>query len=159
MASAQVKSCVLLAGLVTERTTVIEPVACRDHTERLLLRAGAQVRRERRPAGAWQTVVGGADELELEPLEVPGDMSSAAFLIAAGVLVAGSRLVLEGVGVNWTRTGFLRILARMGAIVLGELEPEDSPRSRRWNAFKMDGDDGAAGPGLRDWERLEQPEL
>ena len=68
--------------------------------------------------------VGGADELELEPLEVPGDMSSAAFLIAAGVLVAGSRLVLERVGVNWTRTGFLRILARMGAIVLGELEPE-----------------------------------
>ena len=53
---------------------------------------------------------------------MPGDLSSAAFLIAAGVLVPGSRLVLEGVGVNWTRTGFLRILERMGAIVLGELE-------------------------------------
>ncbi len=124
VASAQVKSCVLLAGLVTERTTVIEPVACRDHSERMLLRAGAPVRRERGPRGSLRTTVGGTDELELEPFEVPGDMSSAAFLIAAGVLVPGSRLVLDGVGVNWTRTGFLRILARMGAIVLGELEPE-----------------------------------
>ncbi|MBV9838751.1 MAG: 3-phosphoshikimate 1-carboxyvinyltransferase, partial [Solirubrobacterales bacterium] len=67
---------------------------------------------------------GNADELELERLIVPADLSSAAFLIAAGVLVAGSRLVLEGVGVNWTRCGFLRILERMGAIVLADLEPE-----------------------------------
>ena len=62
---------------------------------------------------------------------MPGDLSSAAFLIAAGVLVPGSRLVLEGVGVNWTRTGFLRILERMGAIVLGELEPAGGVRRRR----------------------------
>ncbi len=66
--------------------------------------------------------MGNADELELEAVRVPGDLSSAAFLIAAGVLVPGARLVLEGVGVNWTRTGFLRILQRMGAIVVGELE-------------------------------------
>ncbi len=124
VASAQVKSCVLLAGLVTERTTVIEPVACRDHTERILLRAGAPVLRGPGRRQSLQTTVGGTDELELEAFEVPGDMSSAAFLITAGVLVPGSRLVLEGVGVNWTRTGFLRILARMGAIVLGELESE-----------------------------------
>jgi len=122
--SAQVKSCVLLAGLVTERTTVIEPVACRDHTERMLLRAGAPVRRSSRGEDGIRTTVAACDELELESLEVPGDISSAAFLIAAGVLVAGSRLVLERVGVNWTRAGFLQILARMGAIVLGELEPE-----------------------------------
>ncbi len=122
VASAQVKSCVLLAGLVTDRTTVVEPVPSRDHTERLLLRAGAPIERERDRAGGCRTSVGNADELEVEQIEVPGDLSSAAFLITAGVLVGGSRLVLEGVGVNWTRAGFLRILERMGAIVLGDLE-------------------------------------
>jgi 3-phosphoshikimate 1-carboxyvinyltransferase len=55
---------------------------------------------------------------------VPGDLSSAAFFIAAGVLVPRSRLVVEGVGVNWTRRGFLRVLDRMGAIVVGDVEPE-----------------------------------
>jgi 3-phosphoshikimate 1-carboxyvinyltransferase len=122
VASAQVKSCVLLAGLVTESTTVREPVPARDHTERMLLRAGAALKRSAAGTGACSTTVGSTDELELDPVQVPGDLSSAAFLITAGVLVAGSRLVLEGVGVNWTRTGFLRILERMGAIVLGERE-------------------------------------
>jgi 3-phosphoshikimate 1-carboxyvinyltransferase len=124
MASAQVKSCVLLAGTATNRTTVTEPVPTRDHTERMLLRAGAPVKRELGDAGAVTTAVGGADELELDTITVPGDLSSAAFLIAAGVLVEGSRLLLEGVGVNWTRAGFLRILERMGAIVVGEIEPD-----------------------------------
>jgi 3-phosphoshikimate 1-carboxyvinyltransferase len=119
VASAQVKSCVLLAGLTTDATTVIEPVPTRDHTERMLLRAGAAVVR----AGD-RTTVGHVDELELESVEVPGDLSSAAFVIAAGVLVPGSRLLLRDVGVNWTRAGFLRILERMGAIVLGDLEPD-----------------------------------
>ncbi len=122
VASAQVKSCVLLAGLVTDRTTVVEPVAARDHTERMLLRAGAALERRGDPAAGYSTTVGNTDELELEELDVPGDFSSAAFLIAAGVLVKGSRLVLEDVGVNWTRTGFLRILERMGAIVLCDTE-------------------------------------
>jgi 3-phosphoshikimate 1-carboxyvinyltransferase len=122
VASAQVKSCLLLAGLMTPATTVIEPVASRDHTERMLLRAGVPVRREVNDAGAWRTTVGGTDELELEHIHVPGDLSSAAFLIVAGVLVSGSRLVLENVGLNWTRTGLLRIMERMGAIVLGDLE-------------------------------------
>jgi 3-phosphoshikimate 1-carboxyvinyltransferase len=126
VASAQVKSCVLLAGLVTDRTTVTEPVPTRDHTERMLLRAGAPVDREALPGGALRTSVGNTDELELELIEVPGDLSSAAFLITAGVLVRGSRLLLERVGVNWTRTGFLRILQRMGGIVLGDLEPVGS---------------------------------
>ena len=121
VASAQVKSCVLLAGLATEATTVREAIPSRDHTERMLLRAGARV--DRRPIdGGFASTVGNTDELELEETRVPGDLSSAAFLIAAGVLVPGARLVLEGVGVNWTRAGFLRILQRMGAIVLGELE-------------------------------------
>jgi 3-phosphoshikimate 1-carboxyvinyltransferase len=123
VASAQVKSCVLLAGLVTDATTVIEPAPTRDHTERLLLSAGAPVQRAPDAAGGYRTTVGNADELELEQIDVPGDLSSAAFLIAAGILVPGSRLVLERVGVNWTRAGLLRILERMGAIVLGELEP------------------------------------
>jgi 3-phosphoshikimate 1-carboxyvinyltransferase len=88
----------------------------------MLLRAGASVERSS-VGGGFRTTVGNVDELELESVSVPGDLSSAAFLIAAGVLVPGSRLLLEGVGVNWTRAGFLRILERMGAIVLGDLEP------------------------------------
>ena len=123
VASAQVKSCVLLAGLMTDATTVIEPVPTRDHTERLLLSAGAALSRTGDARSGYRTTVGNVDELELDAVEVPGDMSSAAFLVAAGVLVPGSRLVLERIGVNWTRTGFLRILERMGAIVLGDLEP------------------------------------
>jgi 3-phosphoshikimate 1-carboxyvinyltransferase len=122
VASAQVKSCVLIAGIVTDRTSVREPVPTRDHTERMLLRAGVPIDRTGDPAGGYVTTVGNADELELEEVAVPGDLSSAAFMIAAGVLVGGSRLVLENVGVNWTRAGFLRVLERMGAIVLGDLE-------------------------------------
>jgi 3-phosphoshikimate 1-carboxyvinyltransferase len=126
VASAQVKSCVLLAGLVTDSTTVIEPVPSRDHTERMLAAGGAPIRREGDPGSGYTTTISNTDELELAPVEVPGDPSSAAFLIAAGVLVGGSRLVLERVGVNWTRAGFLRIIERMGAIVLSDLEPPGS---------------------------------
>jgi 3-phosphoshikimate 1-carboxyvinyltransferase len=123
VASAQVKSCVLLAGLVTDATAVIEPVPTRDHTERLLLRAGASLQREAEPGGRVRTTIGNVDELELDEIDVPGDLSSAAFLIAAGVLVPGSNLLLEAVGTNWTRGGFLRILERMRAIVLADVEP------------------------------------
>ena len=123
VASAQVKSCVLLAGLVTDCTTVLEPLPARDHTERMLKAAGAPLERDGDPVAGYRTSVGNVDELALDSLEIPGDLSSAAFLIAAAVLVKGSRLVLEDVGVNWTRSGFLRILERMGAIVIGELEP------------------------------------
>jgi len=123
VASAQVKSCVLLAGLCTDSTTVIEPVPSRDHTERMLAAAGAPVVHEPGAGGVLRTTVGNTDELEPRDIDVPGDPSSAAFLIAAGVLVRDSRLVLERVGINWTRAGFLRILERMGAIVLADLEP------------------------------------
>jgi 3-phosphoshikimate 1-carboxyvinyltransferase len=118
VASAQVKSCVLLAGLAADgATTVSEPAASRDHTERMLTAAGVTVHRNGR-----HVTVAGTDELTLDELVVPGDPSSAAFAIAAGVLVPGSRLVLRGVGVNWTRSGFVRIAQRMGAIVIGDLE-------------------------------------
>jgi 3-phosphoshikimate 1-carboxyvinyltransferase len=120
VASAQVKSCVLLAALAADgSTTVTEPHRSRDHTERMLVRAGATLAR----SGASVSVVN-ADELALERVSVPGDLSSAAFLIAAGVLVPGSRLLLQDVGVNWTRTGFLRILRRMRGIALGDTEEE-----------------------------------
>jgi 3-phosphoshikimate 1-carboxyvinyltransferase len=125
VASAQVKSCLLLAGLATRATTIFEPIPTRDHTERMLLAAGAPIRRESGGAG-FRTIVGNTDELELDHIAVPADPSSAAFLIAAGIITRGSRLVLEGVGVNWTRTGFLRIVERMGGVVLGELEPHGS---------------------------------
>jgi 3-phosphoshikimate 1-carboxyvinyltransferase len=120
VASAQVKSCILLAALAADgASTVGEPARSRDHTERMLLRAGVGIHRN----GRHVTVVN-ADELALERVRVPGDPSSAAFLIAAGVLVPGSRLLIGDVGVNWTRTGFLRIVRRMRGIVLGDLEDE-----------------------------------
>jgi 3-phosphoshikimate 1-carboxyvinyltransferase len=118
VASAQVKSCVLLAGLTADgSTTVTEPELSRDHTERMLAGAGVRVRR----AGC-QVTVANCDELGLEDVVVPGDPSSAAFVIAAGVLVPGSRLLVRGCAANWTRTGFVRIVQRMGGIVLGDLE-------------------------------------
>ncbi|HEU4974298.1 MAG TPA: 3-phosphoshikimate 1-carboxyvinyltransferase [Baekduia sp.] len=121
VASAQVKSCVLLAGLVADgTTTVVEPVPSRDHTERMLAAAGVTVRRD-----GDRVSVCNVDELVLDDLVVPGDPSSAAFMVAAAVLVPGSRVQVRGSGTNWTRTGFLRILERMGGIVVGDLE--DAP--------------------------------
>jgi 3-phosphoshikimate 1-carboxyvinyltransferase len=117
-ASAQVKSCVLLAALAADGTTTVrEPAHSRDHTERMLARAGVEIARE-----GTRVAVVNADELLLDSVDVPGDLSSGAFLIAAGVLVPGSRLLVRDVGVNWTRTGFLRIVRRMRGIVLGDLE-------------------------------------
>ena len=119
VASAQVKSCLLLAGLLADgETTVVEPEASRDHTERLLALAGVPIHRE----GANVTVLN-VDELTLPAaLHVPSDPSSAAFFVAAGLLVKGSRLVIRDCGVNWTRAGFFAIAQRMGGIVLGDFE-------------------------------------
>jgi 3-phosphoshikimate 1-carboxyvinyltransferase len=120
VASAQIKSCLLMAALTADgTTTVAEPSRSRDHTERMLLRAGVDIARE----GNVVTAVN-VDELALESVAVPADPSSAAFFVAAGVLVPRSRLLLADVGVNWTRTGFLRIVRRMRGIVLGDLEAE-----------------------------------
>jgi len=122
VASAQIKSCLLLAGLLAEgTTTVVEPEPSRDHTERLLARAGAGIVR----TGDRVTVTS-QDELALDAIHVPGDPSSAAFHVAAAVLVPGSRLVVEGMAGNWTRVGFFRILERMGAVLTGDLEERAS---------------------------------
>ena len=111
--SAQVKSAVLLAGLLADgETTVVEPLPTRDHTERMLERAGASVRR--RPQSVS---VRGAERIELGELEIPGDFSSAAPLLVAAAIVPGSALTVHGVGVNPRRTGLLAVLERMGARV------------------------------------------
>jgi 3-phosphoshikimate 1-carboxyvinyltransferase len=111
VASAQVKSAVLLAGLQAEAgpTTVVEPAPTRDHTERLLEAAGARVRRKPREPAVWPLA-----RLRSLTLDVPGDFSSAAPFITAATLLSGSELRLHGVGVNPTRTGFLAVLERMG---------------------------------------------
>jgi len=111
--SAQVKSAVLLAGLFAEgETTVVEPLPTRDHTERLLERAGAIVRR--RPESVS---ILGAERLSLGNVEIPGDFSSAAALLVAAVTVPGSDVTVHGVGLNPRRTGLLDVLERMGARV------------------------------------------
>ncbi|MGI8729338.1 MAG: 3-phosphoshikimate 1-carboxyvinyltransferase [Solirubrobacteraceae bacterium] len=119
VASAQVKSCVLIAGLGADgTTTVIEPAPSRDHTERMLAGAGVRVERD-----GLDVSVRSAEALRAQDLTVPGDLSSAAFVVAAALLVPASRVVVRGVGVNWTRTGFLQILDRMGAALHGAREP------------------------------------
>jgi 3-phosphoshikimate 1-carboxyvinyltransferase len=124
VASAQVKSCVLIAALTADGETVVrEPLPSRDHTERLLKAAGVDITRS--DDGVIR--VTNHDELVFDEIAVPGDLSSAAFAITAGVLVARSRFVVEGVSTNWTRTGFLRILDRMGGIVIGDLESPGAP--------------------------------
>jgi 3-phosphoshikimate 1-carboxyvinyltransferase len=111
IASAQVKSAVLLAGLnAAGETTVVEPIATRDHTERLLERAGAKV--TRRPTSV---TVSRADALRLEEVEIPGDFSSAAPFLVAATIVPGSAVTVHGVGLNPRRTGLLEVLERMGA--------------------------------------------
>jgi 3-phosphoshikimate 1-carboxyvinyltransferase len=123
VASGQVKSCLLLAGLVATGTTRIrEPEVSRDHTERMLAAAGVPIRRENESI----VIDGLVDELELGTIDVPGDLSSAAFMIVAGVLVKGSRLLVKDVGLNHTRIGILRILERMGAVVLSDPEAAGS---------------------------------
>jgi 3-phosphoshikimate 1-carboxyvinyltransferase len=114
VASAQVKSAVLLAGLYADgaETTVVEPVPTRDHTERMLERAGARI--ERRPKSV---TVHPATHLELGRVEVPGDFSSAAPLLVAAAIVPGSDVTVHGVGLNPGRTGLLDVLERMGARV------------------------------------------
>jgi 3-phosphoshikimate 1-carboxyvinyltransferase len=111
VASAQVKSCVLLAGLYAEgRTTVVEPLPTRDHTERLLEAAGAAVTRRQTSVS-----VGPAERLRLGHVTIPGDFSAAAPFLVAATLLAGSELHVHGVGLNPRRTRLLDVLERMGA--------------------------------------------
>ncbi len=118
VASAQVKSCLLFAGLLAEgETRIVEPLPSRDHSERMLAAAGAEIER-----GEGTVTVRPASRLEPGEIAVPADFSSAAFFVVAALLVPGSDLSLVGVGLNPTRTGLLSILERMGAEI--EVEPE-----------------------------------
>ena len=110
VASAQVKSCILLAGLYGDRpTTVIEPVLSRDHTERMLRAFGADIQ----SVGASARVMP-CEELYASEIIVPGDISSAAYWIAAGLIVAGSELLIKNVNTNPTRAGILSVAKKMG---------------------------------------------
>ncbi|QOH66719.1 3-phosphoshikimate 1-carboxyvinyltransferase [Bacillus amyloliquefaciens] len=111
VASAQIKSAVLLAGLQAEgTTTVTEPHKSRDHTERMLNAFGAELAETETSAS-----ITGGQKLRGADIFVPGDISSAAFFLAAGAVVPGSRIVLKNVGLNPTRTGMIDVLKQMGA--------------------------------------------
>jgi 3-phosphoshikimate 1-carboxyvinyltransferase len=115
VASAQVKSAVLLAGLNTPGiTTVIEPVPTRDHSERMLAGFGAELSVEISTDGTRTIRLVGETDLKPQEIEVPGDPSSAAFFIVAALVVPGSELVIENVGLNPTRAGLLEVLRAMG---------------------------------------------
>ena len=128
VASAQVKSCLLLAGLLAEGgAAVIEPAPSRDHTERMLRAAGITVSSAdlRTVAGvggppARRISVPQVERLELGPVDIPGDFSSAAFLLVAAMLVPGSEVRVDGVGLNPSRIGLLGILNRMEASIAVE---------------------------------------
>ena len=118
VASAQVKSCLLLAGLLAGgETSIHEPVLTRDHTERMLAAMGASIRRE-----GERLIIAPAERLEAGDVPVPGDFSSAAFFIAAALLVPGSEIALRDVGINRNRIGLLSILSRMGVEMGGAYE-------------------------------------
>ena len=109
--SAQVKSAILLAGLYAEGcTTVVEPIQTRDHTERMLRPFGKEVLRR-----GDRILIGGGEELRGTKIDIPGDISSAAFFMVLSALLKGSRLLVKEIGLNPTRTGFIRLLQRMGA--------------------------------------------
>jgi len=114
--SAQVKSAVLLAGLNTPgETSVVEPQATRDHTERMLGHFGGKVTVEAEPGGGRRITVTGQPELIAAPIIVPGDPSSAAFPLVAALIVPGSQVTIANVGLNPSRTGLLLCLEEMGA--------------------------------------------
>jgi 3-phosphoshikimate 1-carboxyvinyltransferase len=116
--SAQVKSAILLAGMhAPGRTTIVEPLATRDHTERMLAYFGGEVEIEDRGQGARAVTVCGDAELHGAAISVPGDPSSAAFMIAAALISPGSDIVVESVLMNPTRSGFIETLREMGASI------------------------------------------
>lgn len=122
VASAQVKSAVLLAGLSTPGITrVVEPIATRDHSERMLAGFGAQLSVEQSDAGRMISIEGEAD-LKPQSITVPGDPSSAAFWMVAATIVPGSDVVIENVGLNATRAGLVTALRLMGA----DIEEQDA---------------------------------
>ena len=122
IASAQVKSCVLLAGLMAEgKTTVTEPALSRDHSERMLKAFGAEISVD---PNTNSVTITGKPQLKGQTVIVPGDISSAAFWLVAGAIVPNSELLITNVGVNPTRTGVLEALEMMGADITRENERE-----------------------------------
>lgn len=116
VASAQVKSAVLLAGLYADgETSVTEPVLSRNHTELMLQNFGAYVMTALHPGGSATAYVESCQELYGQQVFVPGDISSAAYFIAAALLTPGSELLIKNVGTNFTRAGFLKVCEAMGA--------------------------------------------
>ena len=125
VASAQVKSAVLLAGLNTPGiTTVIEPVPTRDHSERMLQGFGAELTVDVGADGTRTIRLRGEAELRPQVIDIPGDPSSAAFFIVAALLVPGSELTIENVGLNPTRAGLIAVLRAMGGSI-EELNPRE----------------------------------
>jgi 3-phosphoshikimate 1-carboxyvinyltransferase len=123
VASAQVKTCCLLAGLFAEgETAVVEPVPTRDHTERLLKLAGADIEVQGRKIRVKGHGAEGP-KFQARAMEIPGDFSSAAYWLAAGAAIPGTTTRVEGVGLNPRRTAFLGVLERMGAKVTVEEGP------------------------------------
>ncbi len=118
VASAQVKSAILLAGLNTPgETTVIEPIATRDHSERMLAGFGAHLTVTPSPEGRIITIRGEA-ELRPQTIVVPGDPSSAAFPMVAALIVPGSDITIRNVGINPTRAGLIKVLQAMGGDIM-----------------------------------------
>lgn len=109
VASAQLKSCILLAGLFTDKTTVIEQVPSRNHTEKML-----NLKTEQKPGGMW-IHSSRNHPVPVFDITIPGDFSSAAFWLVAGAIYPGSEIVVQATGLNPTRSGALEILKRMGA--------------------------------------------
>ncbi len=145
MASAQVKSAILLAGLYAQGTTVVvEPGASRDHSERMLAAFGADV-----TVGGLRVSVAGLPQLRAQEVAVPGDISAAAFLLVAGLLVPESRVTVRDVLLNPTRAALLDILERMGAdiavwnrrIVGGEERGDVTVRTSELTATEVGGDE------------------
>ncbi len=129
VASAQIKSCVLLAGLNAKgRTTVLESTQSRDHTERMLRWLGVEVNEEHTERGVKLSVAGDA-RLTARDIIVPADISSAAFFLAAAACLPGSRITLPGIGLNPSRTGVLDALRMLGADieVMNEREAGNEP--------------------------------
>jgi 3-phosphoshikimate 1-carboxyvinyltransferase len=149
VASAQVKTALLLAGLRADGTTVVtEPAASRDHTERMLGARGARVERD----GLSVSVRGGEEIIPMD-MTVPGDLSSAAFLIVAALLNPGSEIELLGVGLNPTRSGLLETLVEMGASIRTDATDGDGgePAGSVWvEHSQLTGVDVDVSPSLLD---------
>ena len=127
VASAQVKSCILLASLRADgQTSITEPGISRDHTERMIRLGGGRIERDDRTDGTGTVHLWPVDVLRLSDVSIPGDFSSAAFFLVAALLVPGSKVRLEGVGLNPTRIGLLQVLKRMGAQVKTEDHTQDA---------------------------------